>query len=324
MSNNNATYGAIDIGGTKVASAIVNFDRSATQGRSDILEPIVIDAQSEPTHAKAGGDAVLKTVINAARRVATAAHNRGTPLNALGIGSAGVIDPATGSISQATDVMPGWKGQPLRHALQDALDIPVTVINDVGAHALCEATFGAARYASCVVMAAVGTGLGGAIVIERELYEGRQGVAGHIGHIVHPLAEGLPCSCGSHAGHIEAIASGYGLCQLYHHTTGETVENAYQLQQMAENGNKQAAQTYTKAGQALGETLAGIANTIDPDMIVLSGSVVKAGSLLTNSLREGFADTALPLVRSCSLRIAERADHAALIGAAFRASHSRQ
>lgn len=168
----------------------------------------------------------------------------------------------------------------------------------------------------------VGTGIGGAIVVDGALFTGAHGVAGHAGHVPSALGRGFLCSCGTLEGHIEPVASGTGLKDLYNRRCEEAGDenlpaaDGAEVAARAAAGEELARRTLTDSARALGECVGGMGNLIDPDVIVVSGSVVKAGPIWWDALRAGFADSALALVKPTPLVEGELGGAAPLIGAA--------
>ena len=122
------------------------------------------------------------------------------------VASAGQIDATTGTVSYATFHLPGWIGFPLGQTLTAGLEMPVTVDNDVNCHALAEARLGAGQPYRHFLLAAVGTGVGGGVVIDGQVYRGRRGGAGEIGQVCVEPNDGQPCS-GDLTGCLEVYAA---------------------------------------------------------------------------------------------------------------------
>ncbi|MFC8297886.1 ROK family protein [Micromonospora orduensis] len=248
----------IDIGGTKTAAALV--DRA---GR-------VLERREAPTPARSGPEAVLDTAARLAGDLL------GATTGPVGVGTAGTVDPATGSIGYATDSLPGWTGTPVADALAARLGRDVRVINDVNAAALGECWAGAGQDRADVLLVAVGTGLGGAVIRDGRVEAGARGAAGEVGHLPAQGAERLRCGCGRY-GHLEAIASGSGLAAAYAietgtHVTGRTVA------ERAAAGDGAAQRVVERAGAVLGAALAGLVALLDPDAVLVAGGA--AGPLL--------------------------------------------
>ena len=146
------TIVSVDIGGTKIACGIVTLGDGA---------PRVTSVAKVPTDAARGGEHVLATVIE---QVKAAIERSGAVPSGVGVSSAGVVDPRTGDITFANELMPGWGGTALGSEITRATGLPCRVLNDVHAHALGEARHGGGRDASSCLVVAVGTGIGGAFV----------------------------------------------------------------------------------------------------------------------------------------------------------------
>ncbi|MBW3079733.1 ROK family protein [Bifidobacterium simiiventris] len=319
-----STYLTFDIGGTKVASGFVTLPTAASE------TPAVTGRCEIPTEAARGGDDLKRRIVALAVRQLERAAAEGLTVAGIGIAAAGVPDSETGVIVAATDILPGWRGQRIYDAFVQVTDLPVRMIGDVGAHGLGEASYGAGRGKSVVLSIGVGTGIGGAIVVDGELFTGAHGVAGHAGHVPSALGRGFLCSCGTRDGHIEPVASGTGLKDLYNQRCEEMrgaaddgalgpVADGAEVASRAAAGERLAGEVLSDSARALGECIGGMGNLIDPDVIVVSGSVVKAGPIWWDALRTGFAESALALVKPTPLAEGELGGDAPLIGAAAAA-----
>lgn len=287
----------VDLGGTKTAAALVGPD--GAPGRR--LEA--------PTPAADGPEAVLDTVAELVLRVGGTA-----PLAGVGIGTAGIVD-ASGRIISATETFADWVGTDLVAGLRRRLgEVAVAVVNDVDAHALGEAWIGAARGRSSMLMVAVGTGVGGALVIDGRLWRGAHSAAGELGHVPVPGAEGLRCACGR-PGHLEALAAGPAIEREYARLTGSPVSGPV-VAARAMAGDRAALAVIRAAATGLGRAIAGLVTTVDPECVVVGGGVAQAGDVWWEpfeatcraELVEAF--TGLPIVP------AELGQAAALVGAA--------
>lgn len=264
-----ATLG-IDIGGTKTLAALVGPDGT------------VLDRARADTPAAQGPDAVLRTAAELARRLG------GT--GPVGVGAAGVIDPATGAVRYATDSLPGWAGTAVADVLAERIGRTVVVENDVNAAALGETWAGAARGSAHVLLVAVGTGLGGGLVRGGRVEHGARGGAGEVAHLPAPDADRLPCGCGR-TGHLEGVASGTGLARAYRLRTGADVTGA-EVAARSAAGDAAAAAVLATAGRALGRALAGLVALLDPQTVVLAGG---AGQALLPHARDAYAAERLTL-----------------------------
>lgn len=290
----------IDIGGTKTSAAVAAADGT--------LGPV----RTEPTPR--GPQAVLDLVVDLIRdRTALAA---GAEITCLGVGTAGVVDEH-GTITSATSTLPGWAGTEVGVVLARRTGLPTTVLNDVHAFATAEARIGAGRGLPSLLAVMVGTGIGGAFVGPTGLWRGATGTAGSVGHVSTPLATGLPCSCGG-SGHVESIASGPGIVELYRARHGTTLTTRA-IAELARTGDRQAVEVLTHAGAALGEALAGIVDVLDPQVVVLAGGALQIGPGLLGAAVAALRSTALPGPARVPVRTSELGAAAVLIGAGFAA-----
>ena len=302
---------ALDIGGTKIGGAVVRY---ATRGET----PEIVGHRTVATNAQSGGASVTQTVCQFAGELLDQARSADpdTPVLGIGVGTAGRVDPYDGSIVYANDIMPGWMGQPLGHRLHEACQLPVAVMNDVQAHGLGEARHGAAKGSRACIMVAVGTGLGGALLMDGRLIGGAHGFAGELGCSLHPAAENVSCENGV-MGRLESVASGSGIERCYRAGGGEPLRGP-EISKRAAEGERLACRVIEQAGRSLGESIVSWANIFDPDLVVLSGSVCKSGELWEESLRAGMEAQMTDAVRGLRIAHAKLGDEAPLYGAAER------
>jgi predicted NBD/HSP70 family sugar kinase len=272
---------AIDIGGTKIASAVIEG------GTELMLTNKIITPQQD-------GTAVVEAVIGQIEQARQ--QHQGQPIAAIGVSTGGQVG-REGRILSATDTIPGWAGIDLRGALANRFGLPVAVLNDGHAATLAEAHFGAGRGYRSVLGLTIGTGLGGGLVIDGELQLGARGLAGSIGHI-QIVPGGWRCSCGKR-GCVEAYISGPALLKTYQERAelGESAETSEAVGKLALAGNQTAQSAVRIMGSWLGLGLANGLAALDADVVVIGGSVAQIGPLLFDSIRGslqryGFASTA--------------------------------
>lgn len=304
---------AVDIGGTKIATAVLRMDAGE--------RPAIVVRSETATRAERGGEAVYSTVEAAVRDAIASAPES---VDAIGIGSAGVVDPDTGAIAYANEIMPGWGGIQLAPRLRESLGLPVSAMGDVHAHALGEASWGAGRGFRSVLCLGIGTGIGGAYVEDGRVMRGAHGAAGHMGHIESIAAAGLPCACGK-TGHIESVASGTAIGRAFDERYGRVDPSrpsvGRDVNTLAAAGDERALSVIADAGRALGATLGSLANILDPSIIVLSGGVVfgRTGwrsEAWRASITEGYASQALDPLLETPITVGRLGGDAPLIGAA--------
>lgn len=300
---------AVDIGGTKIAAGVVTLGGEA---------PVVEAVEKVPTAAMEGGRAVLARVLEAIRGALARAEGE---VAGVGISSAGVIDPRTGDVTFANDLMPGWGGTALGAAVTKEFGLPCRVLNDVHAHALGEARWGGGRDAQSCLVVAVGTGIGGAFVERGQIMLGAHDEAGHIGHVCCPAAAGVPCSCGA-TGHLEPVAAGPGIIDEYVRLGGDATQadgtpmDGAEIDRRAAADDEAAKAAEARAGHALGEVLGSMCNMLDPTCVILSGSVAQCGPNWSGAMRESFLGQAMPPVQKTPVVDGELGGNAPLIGAA--------
>lgn len=271
----------VDLGGTKTAAGLVD-----AVGTLHAVE-------SRPTPATEGAAAILAAAVGLVSSLLVQARALGLEPVAVGIGSAGVINSRDGSVVSATDSLTGWAGTPLAAHLAGQAGLPAYAVNDVHAHNLGEHWKGASAGADSSLLVAVGTGVGGSLILAGEPHLGARAVAGHVGHLASPYAydDGggshdqnplpLPCSCGR-AGHVEAIASGPSILNLYRRLAGEAASGAGSARDVAARaagGDPAAGRAFTLGAAAAGQAVGGLANVLDPSVVVIGGGVSAAGDL---------------------------------------------
>lgn len=293
----------IDIGGTKTAAAALTDEGE------------LIAWVSAPTPAQAGASAVLTLAESLARQVQTAAIARGVALSAVGIAAAGAIDVEQGVPVYAGATLPGWTGAPIRAHLKAALGLPVVVDNDVNALALGEWQMGAGRGYSDLLVVAVGTGVGGALIQGGRLWRGASWSAGEIGHLLVDLEGRRRCNCGQ-AGHLEAYVAGPALAAHYQELAGLTEPIDLRLvAQRASVGDAHAVEAIVTGARVLGRALAGVACLLDPQAIVIGGGVAELGDLWWLAMRSALRGGPLPGPAGVMVMPAQLGTRAGLVGA---------
>lgn len=300
----------VDLGGTKTAAATVAADGT--------LGPVL----AVPTPAAGGPDAVLDAVAGVVCEV-VAALPGAARLRALGVGTAGVVDVGRGVIVSATDTLPGWPGTDvaggLRRRLADLAevpDLPVFVENDVDAHAAGEVWRGAAAGARSALLVAVGTGVGGAVVLDGRPLRGAHHVAGELGHVPVPGAERLRCPCGR-TGHLEAIGAGPAVHRRYLALGGDaTSPDTRDVVARADAGDELAASVVRDAARAVGRAVAGVVTVLDPEVVVVGGGMAGAGDLWWSALEDALRAEVVDVLADLPLRPAALGNVAAVVGAA--------
>jgi glucokinase len=295
----------VDIGGTKTRVGVVGAGHR------------VLEVREAPTPARDGPAAVLEVVAALGRELA----GRFTGLAGCGVGTAGVVDPASGAVLASTDALAGWPGTPVGPRLRALLGLPVQVDNDVNAFAVGEAAAGAARGRAHVLAVMVGTGVGGAFLLDGRPWRGAHHNAGEVGHLPVPGFGDRPCSCGGR-GHLESVSAGPAMAASYRRRAGEAVPFAT-VARRAEAGHGPAAEVVDEGGRVLGQLLAGLVNAVDPEVVVLGGGAAQPGGRYWDQAERHYRRHLLPTVREVPLLAPRLGRDAVLVGAAELARRDR-
>lgn len=251
---------ALDVGGTKVAAALVDSDGA------------VLRTARRPTAT----DDVWAACVAALREVAD-----GEQVSAVGIGCAGPIDVRTATVSPLN--IPAWRGFPLVSSVaREFRDADVRLGGDGACMAMAEYRFGAGRGVPSLMGVVVSTGVGGGLVLGGQLVSGRSGNAGHIGHVVVEPG-GAVCACGG-VGCLEAVASGPSAVR-WARARGWSGADAVALAADARAGGQLAVGALARAGNGLGQAFASAAALVDVDLVVLGGGFAAAGAPLWEPMR---------------------------------------
>jgi len=287
----------IDIGGTKIAEGLVTDAGN------------VLRSLRRSTPLTGGGD-ILDAALSAARELMAQADQ---PIVAIGIGTGGQVDCDRGVILAASELLPGWAGMPVKAVFEEALGLPTFVDNDVNALAIGESRFGAGCGLVTVLYVALGTGVGGAIVLNGQLHHGAHWSGGEIG--------GLLLSLRDYGGSVtlEDFCSGAGLVQEWRYLSGDYgrgITGEEIGREAALDPASFAAKAVKRTGESLGWGLASLANVLDPDLIVVGGGLVSLGDMLLNPARQMLRGRGLPGPAQCRIVPAALGPEASVIGAA--------
>jgi glucokinase len=272
-------------------------------------------------------DEVLDVMVQAVEECRAAAPDA----IAVGFGIPSVVDAATGT-SEYSVHLP-LVDVPFREVMRERIGLPVLVDNDANLALLAESRAGAARGARHALMLTLGTGIGGAMLLDGRLYRGARGGGAELGHVVVDI-DGPPCSGGCpNRGCLEALASGSAIGREGEAAARRLPESALGaaladgraitgglVTELAHDGDEAAIEVLSVAGRRLGAGLASLVNAFQPEVIVIGGGAVAAGELLIGPAREVAMATALPpLRRDVRIVAAELAEEAGMVGAGILA-----
>ncbi|MHB8086339.1 MAG: ROK family protein, partial [Dehalococcoidia bacterium] len=199
MARSNKPVVAIDLGGTKYIAAVIGPGG------------LVLSHVYCPTMSHEGPDKIISRLVMSVHAAAREAGVKLRDTGGVGVAAAGIIDINKGLITEAPN-LPGWRNIPFRDLLKDEFKIPVYMLNDASASALGEHRFGAGRGLDNLIYMTVSTGIGGGMIINGKLYNGSDGSASEVGHMIIQV-DGPLCHCG-HYGCLEAMASGTAIARM--------------------------------------------------------------------------------------------------------------
>lgn len=286
----------VDIGGTFLKGGCVRGGRLVRRGET----PTPTDYE-----------ALVEAIAALAREVACG------PLASVGVGLPGVVDPATGTVRNAPN-LPFVDGRPIVADLEARTGVPVAVENDANVAALGEARHGAGRQHRDFLLATLGTGIGGGLVLDGRLFRGPGGMAGEFGHL--NVDSGRLCGCGAR-GCLEAAVSARNLA-LWARDEGLPVADLKELAALARRGDAKARSLFQRAGAFLGEGLAQVALLLDLRVFLIGGGGAPVLDLLKPSALPVLATRAFGReARDFAILQAELGNDAGILGAAELPDH---
>ena len=271
----------IDIGGTKIAGALVSES-------GEIVRELKVPSPANDSVAlQAAVVAMVKEL------------SQGEEVLAVGVAAAGFIDANQAVVVYSPNL--SWRNEPLKANLEADLGVPVFIENDANAAGWAEYRFGAGRGSHHMMMLTIGTGVGGAIVANGELFRGGYGIGGELGH-TNLIPNGKPCGCGQH-GCLEQYGSGTALLNAAKELASSGTQEGARLAELAsakgeltgaevyqaiQEGDAGALRLLTELGTHLGFAVASFVAVLDPEILVIGGGVSAAGELLLKPIREAY------------------------------------
>ncbi len=273
----------IDIGGTKIAGALVSEDGKI------VRELKVPTPASDP-------DAIADAVVALVEELSA-----GVEVAAAGIAAAGFIDADRATIMYAPNL--SWRNEPFKAKLASRLSIPVFIDNDANAAGWAEYRFGAGVGVKHMIMLTVGTGVGGAVIVDGHMLRGGFGIAAELGHI-NMVPDGVLCGCGQ-KGCLESYGSGTALLKAAKALSASGEPQGRRLAELErEVGTLTGAEVYRAIlehdpgalelledlGSMLGRAVASLVAVLDPELVVIGGGVSAAGDLLLEPIRKAYLE----------------------------------
>jgi glucokinase len=301
----------IDLGGTKMLAALIGRDG------------VFLEESRIPTNVDNGSEGIINDITGVVRKMGEAYKGE---VMSLGIGVAGQVTRE--GVVLAAPNLP-FENEPLQKRLEEELNIPVAVTNDVRAAAYGEWKYGAGQGVDDLVVLFVGTGVGGGVVSGGQLLKGCSNSAGELGHITL-VADGRRCRCPNY-GCIEAYAGGWAIAERAQEAVTEHPAGGKMLRDLAEGVEDISAETVSKAdkqgdqlardlvvetGDYLGAGAVGIVNAFNPCLFILGGGVIEGMPTLISIVEEHIQRRALKPNQRVKVVKASLGSYAGIIGAA--------
>lgn len=306
----------VDIGGTNLVVGLLPLAGG---------EPVALRVRA--TEPRRGGAAIVADVVRMARDAIREAGVDAGSILGVGVGSPGAVDRASGVVTQSPNLE--WEDFPLRDRVQELADWPVFLENDANCATFGEWWLGAGRGSTSLFGVTVGTGIGGAYILDGRLVHGVTDGAGEVGHTTVNFG-GRRCACGNY-GCLEAYASGPNIAALAREgiragTESSLVElvegdldriSAATVYEAVVSGDPFASRVLSEAAQLLGVGIANVINLLNPEVVVVMGGVTRAGDHLFAPLRAEVRRRAFRVAaNACRIVPAEMQETAGVVGAA--------
>jgi len=313
-----AHYIGCDLGGTNIKTGIVNLESGS-----------VILTKSMPTLSVEGHAAVIDRMVDLITSLITESGLNQSEILGLGVSAPGVIDPINGTTIFLPNLVGQWRDIPLGEKLNNALKLPVTLLNDVRAITYGEYIFGAGKGVNRMACFAIGTGVGGGLILNGDLVLGFQGSAGELGHLTIEV-NGLLCNCGNY-GCLETYASGPAISsraekvvrQGFTTRIADLIDNDLNkitpeiVAQAANEGDEIAQEIWNSVGHYLGTGIANICVAFGPERVVLAGGVAAAGDLLLTPVRKTLQERVFVMpIEKVEVVLGSLGDDAGILGIA--------
>ena len=296
---------AIDLGGTNLKIAILN-------SKLKIVRKKVLLTRASKTKRL-----LIEAIVVSVRKILNDCRLKKKDILGLGLGVPGPVDQKSGIVHFFPNI-PGWKEVRLKEILEKKIGIPVFLDNDAKVMSLAEYTLGRAKKASNVLCITLGTGVGGALIIEKSLYRGQNNAAGEIGHM--PINEyGRRCNCGG-AACLEAYIGNNSIISEARKIFKRSI-GLEELSLLAKRKNKKAIHIWEDVGRRLGIALSGAVNLLNLDAIVVGGGIANSGAALFTALKKTIKERAMSVqARQVKIFKAGLGDNSGLFGAAIMVS----
>lgn len=264
----------IDLGGTSIKSALVS-----RTGEIIARDQLFIDATSDV-------DGIFNSIFTAVEGMRKTAVKKNLDVKVIGFGTPGSVDVKRGWLIGSTPNFLHWRNVAITENISKRFSLPVYADNDANLMAIGEMAFGAGKDSANLICLTVGTGIGGGIIIDREIYRGANYAGAEMGHMSINY-EGHECNCGG-KGCLEQYASATAMIRDYKKITADTKQqiDVKYLFDSSQTGNKAALKIIDDSAFYLGMGIASLINIFNPEKVILGGGVAEAGDVYIGKIRE--------------------------------------
>ena len=269
----------IDLGGTSIKYSVIS------------KEGEFVFSGELPSFADISAEAVIKQLLKAIRECGAFVLKNNLSIKGIGIGTPGIVDEKNRIVLGGAENIKGWENIPLSDILEKEVDLPVILGNDANLMGLGETYYGAAKGVKNTLFITVGTGIGGAVVIDGKLFGGYANRGTELGH-TPIIANGKPCACGS-VGCLETYASTSAMVTRYIESCNEkniTIDpqdvNGKHIVDRYKSGDDLAIEVFEEHCNYLGHGIAGFVNIFSPQRVIIGGGLSEAGDFYLNKIRE--------------------------------------
>ena len=285
----------------------------------------IIYKNKMPSRANENKAVIFRVIFSAIKELVAVAENENNKIRAIGFGSPGAVDFDSGKLIGSTPNIRDWADAEIRKEIESKFSIPVWADNDANVMALAEARVGAGKGYKYIICLTLGTGIGGGIIIDGQLFRGSRFAGSELGHISIQY-DGFPCKCGG-IGCLEQYASASAMVRLYknklknsHKNVPANLNTELIFKQSQLNDNL-AIETIDETCEYLGTGMASIANALNPEIFILGGGLSEAGDGFIKKAHQVLVKRAMkPVTKDLKVLRATLGNDAGMVGAIMLAS----
>ncbi len=303
MSKNEAYIG-VDLGGTAIKYGLCTSNGT------------ILEEGKRPTHSDAQSSLILEDIASAIEDLFTRAQKKSWLVKGIGIGTPGSVDVERGFLQGSTPNFKAWKDVPIREVLEKRFQLPVFVDNDANAMAYGEYLYGAGKGSSHVIAITLGTGIGGGVILDGQLFRGHRYVGAEVGHM-SICYDGMKCRCGG-IGCWELYASATAMVRNYNaQASSSPVQGSREIFERYKQGDLVATKVVEKEVQMVAAGVASLLHIFNPQVFIIGGGVSEAGEWFIQKIEHQLRQRTMPeALQNFQLTRASLGNKAGWLGAA--------